>query len=133
MQSSIASWSGPDNLTQPQTPHLRRRRTMAFFSTRNLYLFSIFTILISLLSMATAQGFELEAAAYDPAQFRLLESRGEIIFDRRDPPPLPRAAIQRRDDSVSSSSSTSTLRTPSATSTPTLTAKSSVTLIATVS
>ena len=133
MQSSTASGSGPDNLTQPQAPHLRRRRAMASFGTRNLYLFSIFTILISLLSVATAQGFELEAAAYDPALFRLLESRGEIVFDRRDPPALPRAAIQRRHDNVSSSSSTSTLSTLSATSTPTLTAISSGASNATVS
>jgi len=133
MQSSTVSGSEPHNLTQPQAPHLRRRRAMASFGTGNLYLFSIFTILISLLSVATAQGFELEAAAYDPALFRLLESRGEIIFDRRDPPPLPRAAIQRRHESVNSSSSTSTLSAPSATSTPTLTAISSGTSNATVS
>jgi hypothetical protein len=133
MQSSTVSGSGPDNLTQPQAPHLRRRRAMVSFGTRNLCLFSIFTILISLLSVATAQDFELEAAAYDPALFRLLESRGEIIFDRRDPPPLPRAAIQRRHDNVNSSSSTSILSTLSATSTPTLTAISSGTSNATVS
>ena len=133
MQSSTVSGSGPNNLAQPQAPHLRRRRAMVSFSTKSLYLISIFTILISLLSAATVQGFELEAAAYDPALFRLLESRGEIIFDRRDPPPLPRAAIQRRHDNVSSSSSTSTLSTPSATSTPTLTAISSGTSNATVS
>jgi hypothetical protein len=133
MRSSTVSGSGPDNPTQPQAPHLRRRRAMFSFGTRSLYLFSIFTILISLLSAATGQGFELEAAAYDPALFRLLESRGEIIFDRRDPPPPPKAAIRRRHDNVNSNSSTSALSTPSATATPTLTAISSGTSNATVS
>lgn len=133
MRSSTMSGSEPDNLTQPQAPHLRRRQAMASFGTRSFYLLSVFTILISLLSTATVQGFELEAAAYDPALFRLLESRGEIVFDRRDPPPLPRAAIQRRHDNVNSSSSTSALSTPSTTATPTLTAVSSGTSNATVS
>jgi hypothetical protein len=133
MPSSTVSGSGSDNLTQPQASHLRHRRAMASFGTGSLSLFSIFTILISLLSAATVQGFEFEAAAYDPALFRLLESRGEIIFDRRDPPPLPRAAIQRRHDNMNSSSSTSASSTPLATATPTLTAISSGTSNATAS
>jgi hypothetical protein len=116
MRSSAVPGLGPSNLTQAQAPHLFPRRGMLSPGNRSLRLFSMFVALISLLSMVTAQSLEFEAAAYDTSLFRRLESKGQIFFDRRDPPPLPKAVIERRQDNGSSSSPTSTLTTSSASS-----------------
>src|SRR5207248_9351660 len=85
----------------------------------NLHLLSIFITLISLASMAATQSLVLEAASYDTPLFRRLEKKGQILFDRRDSPPIPRAIIERRHDNGDSSSSTSTLSLSSASSTAT--------------
>jgi hypothetical protein len=133
MWSSAVPGLQPSHLMQLPAPQLYHGRAIVSSGNRSRRLFSTIIALISLVSIVSSQRLELEAGAYDTAVFRRLESKGEIFFDRRDPPPLPRAVIQRRQDNGGSSNTTSTftasstsLGSSSATSSSTTTPTSSV-------
>jgi hypothetical protein len=95
--------------TPSQRPQPSRRRTSA------IQWMTLLAVLVSLLSVVSAQHLEAQAGVHDSLHFRRLAERGEIHIDRQDPPPRPQAYLERRQaGTASTTSSTSSTLTTSA-------------------